>query len=170
MAAAVRHGDNAGRYALHCFYIDPEGRWWGSDVAEAVLAQGTPVRPEQLPQPLPEPGFRGFPAGALEVAIWLPVLHGPNGEDGTIQGLFTLMQVPFVGSGVLGSAVGVVLPEWLRFAQAWYLFVFGSAVVVLMIWLPDGLLSIPDRIKAKRQAREANAARQAAGAALEAKS
>ena len=33
--------------------------------------------------------------------------HGPNGEDGTIQGLFTLMQVPYVGSGVLGSAVGM---------------------------------------------------------------
>ena len=62
----------------------------------------------------------------------------------------------------LGSAVGVILPEWLRFAQAWYLFVFGAAVVVLMIWLPDGLLSIPDRIKAKRQAREASAARAAA--------
>ena len=54
---------------------------------------------------------------------------------------------------VLGSAVGVVLPEWLRFAQAWYLFVFGTAVVLLMIWLPDGLLSIPDRIRARRQSR-----------------
>jgi branched-chain amino acid transport system permease protein len=64
---------------------------------------------------------------------------------------------------VLGSAVGVVLPEWLRFAQAWYLFVFGAAVVVLMIWLPDGLLSIPDRIKARRQSREASAARAAKG-------
>ena len=63
---------------------------------------------------------------------------------------------------LLGSAVGVILPEWLRFAQAWYLFVFGAAVVLLMIWLPDGLLSIPDRIKAKRQAREASAARAAA--------
>ena len=46
---------------------------------------------------------------------------------------------------VLGAAVGVLLPEWLRFAQAWYLFVFGAAVVLLMLWLPDGLLSIPDR-------------------------
>ncbi len=63
---------------------------------------------------------------------------------------------------VLGSAVGVVLPEWLRFAQAWYLFVFGSAVVLLMIWLPDGLLSIPDRLKARRASREASAARAAA--------
>ena len=63
---------------------------------------------------------------------------------------------------VLGSAVGVVLPEWLRFAQAWYLFIFGAAVVMLMIWLPDGLLSIPDRIAARRASREASAARAAA--------
>jgi len=62
---------------------------------------------------------------------------------------------------VLGAAVGVLLPEWLRFAQAWYLFVFGSAVVLLMIWLPDGLLSIPDRLKAKKQAKNDSAARAA---------
>jgi branched-chain amino acid transport system permease protein len=54
---------------------------------------------------------------------------------------------------LLGSAVGVLLPEWLRFAQGWYLFVFGIAVVLLMLWLPDGLLSLPDRIKARRLAR-----------------
>jgi branched-chain amino acid transport system permease protein len=65
---------------------------------------------------------------------------------------------------VLGSAVGVVLPEWLRFAQGWYLFVFGAAVILLMIWLPDGLLSIPDRLRARREARQASAARVAAAA------
>jgi branched-chain amino acid transport system permease protein len=64
----------------------------------------------------------------------------------------------------LGAAVGVLLPEWLRFAQAWYLFVFGAAVVALMLWLPDGLLSIPDRLRARRQAREASAQRAAAAA------
>jgi branched-chain amino acid transport system permease protein len=57
---------------------------------------------------------------------------------------------------VLGSAVGVVLPEWLRFAQAWYLFIFGVAVILLMIWLPDGLLSIAEKIKAKRLAKSAS--------------
>ncbi|MEY2890963.1 MAG: hypothetical protein RJA98_871 [Pseudomonadota bacterium] len=66
---------------------------------------------------------------------------------------------------VLGAAVGVLLPEWLRFAQAWYLFVFGTAVVLLMLWLPDGLLSIPDRLRARRQSREASAARSASAAA-----
>ena len=67
---------------------------------------------------------------------------------------------------LLGSAVGVLLPEWLRFAQGWYLFVFGVAVVLLMLWLPDGLLSIPDRVKARRLAREASAARAASAKAL----
>ncbi|MEY2839623.1 MAG: hypothetical protein RJB60_1922, partial [Pseudomonadota bacterium] len=67
---------------------------------------------------------------------------------------------------LLGSAVGVLLPEWLRFAQAWYLFVFGVAVVLLMLWLPDGLLSLPDRLKARRQAREASAARSASAAKI----
>ncbi|MFZ9297705.1 MAG: branched-chain amino acid ABC transporter permease [Hylemonella sp.] len=60
---------------------------------------------------------------------------------------------------VLGSAVGVILPEWLRFAHAWYLFVFGAAIILLMIWLPDGLLSLPDRLRARRQARAESAAR-----------
>jgi branched-chain amino acid transport system permease protein len=67
---------------------------------------------------------------------------------------------------VLGSAVGVLLPEWLRFAQGWYLFVFGSAVVLLMLWLPDGLLSIPERMRARRAAREASAARATAAASI----
>ena len=63
---------------------------------------------------------------------------------------------------LLGSAVGVLLPEWLRFAQGWYLFVFGIAVILLMLWLPDGLLSLPDRIRARRLSRAASAARIAA--------
>lgn len=67
---------------------------------------------------------------------------------------------------LLGAAVGVLLPEWLRFAQAWYLFIFGGAVVALMLWLPDGLLSIPDRLRARRQAREAGAARALAASQL----
>ena len=104
--AALRDGVNADRYRVRCFYIDRIGRWWGEDVAASVLQAGSPARPEEL-APVTRPGFQGLPAGALEVEVWLPVLHGPNGEDGTIQGLFTLMQVPFVGSGVLGSAVGM---------------------------------------------------------------
>ncbi|MGB8816172.1 MAG: D-alanine--D-alanine ligase family protein [Minisyncoccia bacterium] len=45
--------------------------------------------------------------GMKKVDIVFPVLHGPFGEDGTIQGLLKLANVPFVGAGVLGSAVGM---------------------------------------------------------------
>jgi branched-chain amino acid transport system permease protein len=68
---------------------------------------------------------------------------------------------------IVGAAVGVVVPEWLRDVPGvsdWYLPLFGAAVVLLMVWLPDGLLSLPDRMKAKRQSKEASAARAAAGA------
>jgi D-alanine-D-alanine ligase len=47
------------------------------------------------------------PKTSDDVDVWFPILHGPNGEDGTVQGLLKLMQVPFVGSGVLGSAMGM---------------------------------------------------------------
>ena len=103
---ALGTGANADRYAPRLFYIDRQGRWWPEAVAGAVLASGLPREPD-LPTTLPRHGFQGFPEGALDVEIWLPVLHGPKGEDGTIQGLFTLMERPFVGSGVLGSAVGM---------------------------------------------------------------
>ena len=69
---------------------------------------------------------------------------------------------------VLGAAVGVVVPEWLRDVPGvadWYLPLFGAAVVLLMIWLPEGLLSLPDRMKAKKQAKEASAARMASAQA-----
>jgi D-alanine-D-alanine ligase len=114
VARGLAGGTNAARYRTTNFYIDPHGRWWGPELADAVLEQGTPAGAEQLEaaarhsgRSLECGGFRGFPEAALAIEVWFPVLHGPNGEDGTIQGLFTLMQVPFVGSGVLGSAVGM---------------------------------------------------------------
>jgi len=65
---------------------------------------------------------------------------------------------------MLGALVGVVVPEWLRFAQGWYLVAFGVAVALLMLWLPGGLLSLPDRQRARRRARAAAARAAAPGA------
>jgi len=72
--------------------------------------------------------------------------------------LMMLLAVIVGGSGrffgpILGTVVIVLLPEWLRFMQNWYLAVFGFAIVALMIWLPGGILSIPDRIRLRRTAR-----------------
>ena len=105
--AALEQGQNRERFSVAAFYIDRQGRWWAEEVARAVLASGQPAESEDLPQPLPSPGLLNLPAGADAVEVWYPVLHGPNGEDGTVQGLFTLMGKPFVGAGVLGSAVAM---------------------------------------------------------------
>ena len=104
-------------------------------------------------------------AGALFASLVQFIDPSPFNVEASIM-LYLMVVVGGPGyffGPMIGAAVGVILPEWLRFAQAWYLFVFGSAVVVLMIWLPDGLLSIPDRIRAKRQSRVASALRAAAG-------
>ena len=95
-------GENARRYKVITVYIDRDGRWWGPELADAALAG---IQSPALPEPLPSAGFHGFPEGTEDVQIWYPVLHGPNGEDGTIQGLFELNGKPYVGAGVLGSAM-----------------------------------------------------------------
>jgi branched-chain amino acid transport system permease protein len=103
-------------------------------------------------------------AGALFASLVQFIEPAPFAVGSSIM---MYLMVVVGGSGyffgpLLGTAVGVLLPEWLRFAQGWYLFVFGAAVVVLMRWLPDGLLSLPERLQARRHAREASAARAAA--------
>ena len=69
--------------------------------------------------------------------------------------LSMLLMVIAGGSGrlfgpAIGAIVVVLLPEWLRFAAEWYLAIFGVLIVVMMVWLPGGLLSIPDRLRAAR--------------------
>ena len=100
----LRSGENSRRYRVIPFYIDQEGRWWEETVANRVLASQKPI---DHSDPLNAKGFRGLPDGSETVQVWYPVLHGPNGEDGTVQGLFKLMRQPFVGAGVLGSAVSM---------------------------------------------------------------
>jgi D-alanine-D-alanine ligase len=66
------------------------------------------------------PALVGSLGGAMQqpLDVVFPVLHGPNGEDGTVQGFLDLANVPYVGAGVLGSALGmdkVKMKEVLRF-------------------------------------------------------
>jgi len=143
VAAGLRSGANAARYSVSSFYIDRQGRWWGSDLADQVLQQGIAASEAQLDaagrEAQPGNGFAGFPAGALAVEVWFPVLHGPNGEDGTIQGLFTLMRRPFVGSGVLGSALGMdKLAMKAAFAAAGLPQVAYAAVEASALTAPSG--------------------------------
>jgi D-alanine-D-alanine ligase len=106
IARALTADENLSTYDVQPIYIRKDGIWCEPEIAQPVLQTGTPL------QIAPEPsGVKlnrwQFPAIAPEIDVWFPILHGPNGEDGTIQGLLKLMQVPFVGSEVLGSAVGM---------------------------------------------------------------
>ncbi|MGW6913031.1 D-alanine--D-alanine ligase family protein [Kitasatospora sp. NPDC054939] len=75
-------------------------------VAESVEGQvALPVSPGSREVVLSEPGQT--PKALGDVDVVLPLLHGPWGEDGTLQGLLELSGVPYVGNGVLASAVGM---------------------------------------------------------------
>jgi D-alanine-D-alanine ligase len=101
------------RYEVVPIGITREGRWIAGDAPMAELeAEVPPTTPAAL---LPEPGQRALQhigggsartlSRAAELDVVFPVLHGPNGEDGTIQGLLELADVPYVGCGVLASAL-----------------------------------------------------------------
>jgi len=90
--------------------IDKTGRWLSQDATRLLASARDPrlVRiesgtPAQVPSPLSPPGAAA--AGRIDVVF--PVLHGTLGEDGTMQGLFEVAGIPYVGAGVLGSAIGM---------------------------------------------------------------
>jgi D-alanine-D-alanine ligase len=99
--------------------IDKQGRWQ-LESRESLLGAGKDARAVALSAGVPQVSLPPRPApdgGALELAVEarapqgvdvvFPVLHGPMGEDGTVQGLLELSGLPYVGAGVLGSAVGM---------------------------------------------------------------
>ena len=96
---------NRERYHLHLLHIDLEGRWWqypSMDVDDDTDAFPITLLPGE------DSAFvfnldEVRPTAKIDVAF--PVLHGLFGEDGTIQGLFKMVNVAFVGCGVAGSAL-----------------------------------------------------------------
>jgi D-alanine-D-alanine ligase len=108
-ATHVLRAVDQSRYRITAIGIDRDGHWHLATGAMAALAAG----PHALPARLEAIGDALSPTPMLAAAaqrgpvVVLPLLHGPLGEDGTVQGLLELMDVPYVGSGVLGSAVGM---------------------------------------------------------------
>jgi branched-chain amino acid transport system permease protein len=83
-----------------------------------------------------------------------------------------LMMVIVGGSGYffgpfLGAMIAVLLPEWLRFTEGYYLMLYAIAVILLLIWSPTGILGILDRYLANRRAKAASALRAVAKSRLE---
>lgn len=91
------------KYHVTLCYIDRSGKWGHAQSIEDA------VNGKKLPKLAPVPGeamLVAWPTGTIiRPDVILPVLHGSNGEDGSIQGLAQLMHVPIVGPGIVGSAV-----------------------------------------------------------------
>ena len=96
-AASVVAALDPERYEVSTIGIGRDGRWELPSAEPLALTDGAadtlPVPKTNAPTPL----------GAVDVV--LPILHGPFGEDGTVQGLLELAAVPYVGSGVTASAL-----------------------------------------------------------------
>ncbi|PSB06421.1 D-alanine--D-alanine ligase [filamentous cyanobacterium CCP2] len=107
IARALTTPPNTEKYNLLPFYIQKNGIWQSSAVAQQVLESGQPLVVEEQNQEGDRPQRWQFPAEVAEIDLWFPILHGPNGEDGTVQGLLQLTQTPYVGAGVLASAMGM---------------------------------------------------------------
>jgi D-alanine-D-alanine ligase len=105
-AAHVLRAADPAKYEITPVGISRQGTWAIAESARAALATG----PSALPGQLDPAGSTIMPTDVITNAtrtVVVPLLHGPMGEDGTVQGLLELANVPYVGSGVLGSALAM---------------------------------------------------------------
>ena len=122
-AASVFQNLDPARYDAVAIRIEKDGRWTlppeppkvmkAADVIKGAVPAAAAAR-ETHPMAFPggdtlltiDPSAREAVSG-VKLDVVFPVLHGPYGEDGTVQGLLELANVPYVGAGVLASAVGM---------------------------------------------------------------
>ncbi|MBG9587334.1 D-alanine--D-alanine ligase [Cytobacillus firmus] len=109
-AMAVIKALDLEKFEIHPIYISEEGRWVKgpqlqgpvSNVKELEFSQGEALPPTALAPTLFQDTQEKGPFDVI-----FPLLHGPNGEDGTVQGLLELLNLPYVGNGVLASSAGM---------------------------------------------------------------
>lgn len=112
-ASIYKHIDK-NKYNVFTIGITKDGRWMYYEGSEENIKNGQwenlankNVEINLIPVGNREVGIK-FEGGRFEkIDVLFPVLHGPYGEDGKIQGLFEISQIPYVGCGVLASSVGM---------------------------------------------------------------
>jgi D-alanine-D-alanine ligase len=156
-AAAVFQNLDPERYEAVAIRIEKDGRWAlpsqppkvmkAADVIKGAVPQARETTREAHPMahpggdtlmvmsPADEAGRPAVSGLALDVVF--PVLHGPYGEDGTVQGLLELANVPYVGAGVLASAVGMDKAAMKLVFAAKGLPICDYEVVLKRDWLRD---------------------------------
>ena len=109
-ARSVMEALDPDRFEVVPIAITRDGAWLLPDRSPLELTASDGALPEVDPAGTevavrPEHGLADAGAGPVDVVF--PILHGPFGEDGTVQGLFELADLPYVGSGVLASALAM---------------------------------------------------------------
>ena len=99
-ARSVVEALDPARYETVTVEIGRDGRWEIGPSTRAALERDGGRDSDALPVPAAQ-----VPATLSEVDVVFPVLHGPFGEDGTVQGFLELADVPYVGAGVMASAL-----------------------------------------------------------------
>lgn len=103
-ASAIINAIDRNKYNVYPIYITYDGVW-----SNLGLWQDKIENPEELKKPCDEKvsdSIGDFLSNKLEEnSIVFPALHGPNGEDGTIQGMLEILNIPYVGNEVLSSAL-----------------------------------------------------------------
>jgi len=108
--AVIRAVDHE-KFEVHPIYINTEGKWIKGpqldgpveNVKALEFSAGNPVSPLALASSV----IQADKQEQEPLDVIFPLLHGPNGEDGTVQGLLELLNLPYVGNGVLASAAGM---------------------------------------------------------------
>lgn len=143
-AAGILRALDRGRYDVTAVGILQDGRWMRVDPDPTAIAA---VRSGALPSVvdtgdaavlLPEP-IDGVDAAIAirDVDVVFPVLHGPWGEDGTVQGLLEMAGIPYVGSGVFASAAAMDKGHMKALLSAGGLPVGPSTVITTAQWEQD---------------------------------
>lgn len=110
-ALAVIQAMDFTRYDIYPIYITETGKWYKGEklespaetVEQLKISDGEANGLSSLMQP----DSRANTAEQRPFDLIFPLLHGPNGEDGTVQGLLEVLDIPYVGNGVLSSAAGM---------------------------------------------------------------
>ncbi|QOZ79981.1 branched-chain amino acid ABC transporter permease [Bradyrhizobium sp. CCBAU 53351] len=115
----------------------------------------------------------GSALGGIAGALYAPLTQYIDPVPFNLSlSLDLLMMVIVGGAGFyfgpfLGAMIAVLLPEWLRFTEGYYLMLYAVAVMLLLIWSPTGILGILDRYLAERRTKAASALRAVAKSRLE---
>ncbi len=149
---ALSDSYNRERFIVNPIYINKYGFWEETEYSKSILIENKNSNNIIKHYKNPINNLTNFSKESEKIDIWFPALHGPNGEDGVIQGLFKLTGKPFVGSGTLGSSLGMdkiamkSIFKSFNLPQARYIYLYKESLLN-NLFMKSFLKQIEEKIK-----------------------